>query len=58
MTPSTTGRASTLFYWLQLSYVGLTVAATLIVYRMTRSKPGLPTAKANKGFAQSKERQP
>ena len=25
-----------LFYWLQLSYVGLTVVATLIVYRTTR----------------------
>jgi len=42
-----------LFYWLQLSYVGLTVVATVIVYRMTRRKPGLPTA-----TAQKKERQP
>ena len=42
-----------LFYWLQLSYVGLTVVATVIVYRMTRRKPGLPAA-----TAQKKERQP
>jgi hypothetical protein len=41
------------FYWLQLSYVGLTVAATAIVYRMTKRKPGLP-ATARK----TKERQP
>lgn len=41
-----------LFYWLQLSYVGLTVVATVIVYRMTRRKPGVSTA------AQRKERQP
>ena len=41
-----------LFYWLQLSYVGLTVVATVIVYRMTRRKPGVPTE-----IAQNKERQ-
>ena len=26
------------FYWLQLSFIGLGVAATAIVYRMTRRK--------------------
>jgi hypothetical protein len=41
------------FYWLQLSYVGLGIVCTAIVYRMTRRKPGLRTA-----TAQKKERQP
>ncbi len=41
------------FYWLQLSYVGLGVVFTAIVYRMTRSKPGLPASPA-----QNKERRP
>jgi hypothetical protein len=42
------------FYWLQLSFVGLTVVATAIVYRMTKRKPGRPTATARK----TKEHQP
>jgi len=27
------------FYWLQLAFIGLGVACTAIVYRMTRRKP-------------------
>jgi hypothetical protein len=42
------------FYWLQLSYVGLGIVCTTIVYRKTRHKPGLPTAKAR----ESKGHQP
>jgi hypothetical protein len=36
------------FYWLQLAFIGLGVACTTIVYRMTRRREPPPTATARK----------
>lgn len=42
------------FYWLQLSFVGLTIVCNALVFRMTKRKPGLPRATVR----QTQERRP